>query len=83
MAYPTNYQDAEHRRALNAILDDLHTVKDEQCTDDTSSVSSIDDGDSAQEGGEHERVMPTRADAELQVRTTRLSAVQMATHSTN
>lgn len=83
MAYPTNYQDAEHRRALNAIIHDLHTIKEEQCTDEACTASSSDDDTSPQECGGREPAAPNRAEAELQVRTTRLSAVQLATHSTN
>lgn len=83
MAYPTNYQDAEHRRALNAILDDLHTIEDAQRTDGADSDTSIDGDASAQKCGEHERAAPVRADAEVQVRTTRLSAGRMATHTSN
>lgn len=83
MAYPTNYQDAEHRRALNAILDDLHTIEDAQPTEGEDSAPSIGDDPRAQECAEHERQVPVRADAELQVRSTRLSAVRMTSHTSN
>lgn len=85
MAYPTNYQDAEHRRALNAILDDLHTITDEDRGDETGSGVSA-EGDacgSASCDRESNESVAHRADAELQIRTTRLSAAQLSTPSTN
>ncbi|MFG0260271.1 MAG: hypothetical protein ACF8LK_07950 [Phycisphaerales bacterium JB041] len=81
MGYPTNYQDAEHRRALNAILGDLHAIDDAQCTDEACASTNSKDGADAEESAGRETVIQT--DAEVQVRTTRLSGTQMATHSAN
>lgn len=85
MAYPTNYQDAEHRRALNAILDDLQTITTEQQTDGAEHGSTIgeDSDDLVTLGTDPRPATSDRSDAEVQVQTTRLSTARMATQSAN
>ena len=90
MAYPTNYQDAEHRRALNAILDDMHTM----AAGDESDAAPTAPEDVPEASGSRPQArtapaieahhgVPDRAAAASQVHITRIPATQFAGHTTN
>lgn len=80
MAYPKDYQDAEHRRALGALLNDLETTpvsEAEGCTD----AIEPDEGLCSSEAAPRDAVR--ECGAEIHLRTAKRLDVEVSQQSAN